>query len=98
MPTNLNKTTILKTLTTIKKQFPIKEFVVFGSYAKDTNSSKSDLDVAYILKDGDKLSFDNFLRLEEELSKELNIKVDLMNFKKLNPLIKLDASKDFIYV
>lgn len=72
--------------------------MVFGSFAKETNTPNSDLDVAYILNDGDKLSFDSFLKLEEELSRKLNLKIDLMNFKKLNPLIKLDASKDFIYV
>ncbi len=64
----------------------------------EINHKNSDIDIAYILKDGYKLSFDKYLKLEEKLTTSLKAKIDLMNFKKLNPLIKLDAQKDFIYV
>ena len=94
----MNKTEILKTLKIYKNSFDIKEFVLFGSYANGSNHKDSDIDIAYILNDNSKLTYDNYLRLEEKLTKSLNAKIDLMNFKKLNPLIKLDAKKDFIYV
>ncbi|MEA1891933.1 MAG: nucleotidyltransferase domain-containing protein [Campylobacterota bacterium] len=94
----MTKTEILGILKTYKKSFDIKEFVLFGSYSNGTNHKESDIDIAYILKDDGKLTFDSYLRLEEKLTKSLKTKIDLMNFNKLNPLIKLDAKKDFIYV
>ena len=94
----MNKNEVIETLKSKKNSFNISNFILFGSYAKGTNNKDSDVDIAFILKDGYKLSFDKYLELEEELSKSLKAKIDLMNFKKLNPLIKLDAKKDFIYV
>lgn len=94
----MTKSEILKILKTYKNSFDIKEFVLFGSYSNGTNHEGSDIDIAYILKENSKLTYDNYLKLEEKLTKSLNAKIDLMNFKKLNPLIKLDAKKDFIYV
>ena len=94
----MNKNTILKVLKDKKNSFNINQFILFGSFANGTNHKGSDIDIAYILKDNCKLSFDKFLTLEDELTISLKSKIDLMNFKKLNPLIKLDAQKDFIYV
>ena len=51
-----------------------------------------------ILKENSKLSFDRYIELEDELHKSLKQSIDLMNFKKLNPLVKLNAQRDFIYV
>lgn len=94
----MNKNHIIKILKEEKHSFGIKQFVLFGSYAKQTNKKSSDVDIAYILDDGTSLTYETYLLLEEKLAKELKTKVDLMNFNKLNPLIKLNAKKDFIYV
>ena len=94
----IEKDEIITILKNTKDDFDINQFVLFGSVSTDTNHKNSDIDIAYILKDGYKLSFDKYLKLEEKLSNTLKAKIDLMNFKKLNPLIKLDAKKDFIYV
>ena len=94
----IEKDEIITILKNTKNDFDINQFVLFGSVSTNTNHKNSDIDIAYILKDGYKLSFDKYLKLEEELSITLKAKIDLMNFKKLNPLIKLDAQKDFIYV
>lgn len=94
----MDKNTILDILRNKKNDFNINKFVLFGSFSNDTNNDKSDIDIAYILKDGYKMNFDKYLKLEDELSKSLKTKIDLMNFDKLNPLIKFNAKKDFIYV
>ncbi len=94
----MTKLEIIKILKTYKLSFDIKEFVLFGSYSNGSNHKDSDIDIAYILKDNTKLTFDNYLRLEKKLTDSFKTKIDLMNFKKLNPLIKLDAKDDFIYV
>ena len=94
----MDKDTILAILSREKDNFNIKQFVLFGSFSTDTSHPNSDIDVAYILKDGSKMTFDSYLSLEQRLANSLNAKVDLMNFKKLNPLIRLNAEKNFIYV
>ena len=92
------KEKIVKILKTKKETFNIEQFVLFGSFAQEKNNKKSDIDIAYILKDGYKLSFENYIKLEEDLASTLESKIDLMNYKKLNSLIKFNAQKDFIYV
>lgn len=94
----MNKNEILKVLKDKKNSFNINQFVLFGSFANGTNHKGSYIDISYILKDNCKLSFDKYLTLENELTASLKSKIDLMNFKKLNPLIKLNIKKDFIYV
>ncbi len=94
----MNKNEILNILKDKKSDFNISQFILFGSYAKEMSRQDSDIDIAYILKEGCKMSFEKYLKLEEELTQKLHTKVDLMNFKKLNPLIKFDAKEDFIYV
>lgn len=94
----MDKEEILKILKQKKELFPIKQFILFGSFANGSNTTKSDVDIAYILKDGFRLSFDKYLELESELSSYFKTNIDLINYKKLNPLVKLNAKKDFIYV
>lgn len=94
----MNKSEIIEILKEEKNSFGIKQFVLFGSYSNGTNKSNSDIDIAYILDDSVRLSYEKYLSLEEKLTKSLKTKIDLMNFKKLNPLVKLNAKKDFIYV
>jgi len=94
----MNKDDVLKFLKQKKETLPIKQFVLFGSFSNGSNHDKSDIDIAYILKDGFKLSFSKYLDLENELTTHFKTKIDLMNYKKLNPLVKLNAKKDFIYV
>ncbi len=80
------------------EKYSVDSFMLFGSFARDENRDKSDIDIVYSLKKGAKLNFDKYLELEKELQKAFGKKVDLINQKKLNPLVKLNATKDFIYV
>ena len=80
------------------KKYNIEQFILFGSVAREENSSSSDVDIIYALKDNTKISFNQYLELEKELKKAFKTKIDLINIKKLNPLIRLNAMKDFIYV
>jgi len=94
----INKQQILNILKDKKDAFNIDNFVLFGSYSTGNDNINSDVDIAYILKENCKLNFDRYIELENELQNSLKQSIDLMNFKKLNPLVKLHAQKDFIYV
>ena len=81
-----------------QKKYNIERFILFGSYAKNTPKRESDVDLLYTLKDGYSLDYRSYLEFEDELRRAFDTKVDLINEKKLNPIIKIDAEKDFIYV
>ena len=98
----MNKEMILTYLRTHKDEFRrkygIEKIALFGSYARGDARVDSDVDILYCLKDGVKMSFDSYMDLEEQLEKAFQTKIDLINEKKLNPLIRIDAAEEFVYV
>lgn len=94
----MNKENILEILKSKKDLYHLKNFILFGSFAKGTNNEHSDIDIAYIEDEKSRLNFENYLKLENELENIFNTKIDLINYKKFNPLIKLHSQKEFIYV
>lgn len=80
------------------KKYHLSKLALFGSYARDDAKENSDIDLLYELESSYKLSLDEYLELLNELEENLKHKVDLVREKKMNPLIKLDAKEDFIYV
>ncbi len=87
----------LKTIKTdIQKRYFIKQIGVFGSYIRSEEEQKSDLDI--LVEFYKPLDFVKFMELERFLSKELNIKVDLVSKKALKPFIGKEILKEAIYV
>jgi uncharacterized protein len=80
------------------QKYHISKMALFGSFARGEQHMKSDVDIIYTLDEGYKLSFDRYIELENELIHAFGTKIDLINEKKLNPLIMIEASKDLIYV
>src|ERR1035437_10699727 len=67
------------------QKYHLKEIGIFGSYVRNEQKNESDLDV---LVDYDKTpGLFSFVRLENELSKLLRIKVDLVMKSALKPHI-----------
>jgi predicted nucleotidyltransferase len=94
----MTKSNIIEVLKTKKSAYHLENFILFGSVANETNTNDSDIDIAYIENEKSRLNFDNYLKLENELKTIFNAKIDLINYKKFNPLIKLHSQKEFIYV
>jgi len=90
----MEKETILEVLQSKKRFYHLKHFILFGSFAKDEANENSDIDIAYIEDETHRLSFKKYIKLESIFHK----KVDLLNYKKFNPLIKLHSKDSFIYV
>jgi predicted nucleotidyltransferase len=93
----MNKSEILEILKTKKRSYNLKNFILFGSISNQTNRADSDVNIAYI-EDDIRLNFERYLKLENELEDIFGTKVDLINYKKFNPLVKFHSQKDFIYV
>lgn len=69
---------------------------VFGSYARGEESQKSDIDI--LVDFNSKINLLDLIGLEQELSEVLGIKVDLVTFNSLNPLLKPYIEQDLIHL
>lgn len=68
----------------ILKKHGIARAGIFGSYAKGNYRKNSDIDILIEFKD----SLLKLVRLERELKDEIKIKVDLLTYKGVHPLLK----------
>ncbi len=66
---------------------------LFGSYSRNENTKESDIDI--LVKFKETLSLLQLIRIENELSEKLGIKVDLLTTGAIkNKRIKLNIEKD----
>lgn len=65
----------------ILKQFAVKKAILFGSYAKNTPTSKSDIDI--VIDSEGKLLNINFYGLLEELVQSLEKNIDLFEISEI---------------
>ncbi len=70
-----------------------KKLGVFGSYARDENTTKSDLDL--LVDFGVSITLLDLIGLELDLSDSLGIKVDLVTERALSPYIRPYVEKGF---
>lgn len=60
----------------IGKKYGIKNAYLFGSYARGEQTETSDIDI--IIDRGELSTYDDYFDMREELSRDLNVKVDLV--------------------
>lgn len=80
----------------LKDGYKIKSIGVFGSYAKDQNTKKSDIDILVEFSESPGLF--KFMEIEEFLSRILKTKVDLVTKNALKPAIKDQILQEVVYV
>ncbi len=90
-----NKLEMLKPL--IIEQYQVKTIGFFGSYARGEQTQKSDIDILVEFVDGNSVDLFDFIELEDFLTKQIGIKVDLATKKALKPLIKDQILKETVY-
>jgi predicted nucleotidyltransferase len=83
-----------------KSQYGITTLGLYGSYSRNEANKDSDIDIFYERDKNFKLKSGlDFMFLSDKIAEELHIKkVDFVNLKSMNPIIKYTAKKDFIYV
>jgi predicted nucleotidyltransferase len=85
-----------KNIQNLKKDYNLNSMGIFGSFLKGEQNQDSDLD---ILVDFEKpIGLLKFIRLENDLSKILGIKVDLVMKKALKPNIGKRILEEIRYV
>ena len=68
------------------KQFGVKRWGVFGSFARDQQNARSDVDILVEFEQGKK-SFDNFMHLAFFLEEQVGRRVELVTTESLSPHI-----------
>jgi len=71
----------------LKEKFKLKSIGIFGSYIKGEEKEGSDLDILVEFEESATLSLLDFVGLENYLSEELGVKVDLVEKGTLKPRI-----------
>lgn len=74
---------IKKAVARVGKKYGIKSAYLFGSYAKETATDQSDVDL--IIEKGNVSTYKDFFHLCEDLEKELGTNVDLLTDKGVKP-------------
>lgn len=92
---NLNEEVVemkLKVPNAIIDKYNIELFIVFGSYASNTNNQNSDLDLGY--KCSELLTESKEIELLNELSQFYKrADIDLVNLTKAKPILKVEIAK-----
>lgn len=76
----------------VLSSYGVKRAAVFGSYARRSQTNKSDIDILVEL--GEKMSLLDFVGLKLDLEDKLKKSVDLVQYKTLKPSIKDFILKD----
>jgi uncharacterized protein len=80
----------------IKKKYKINQLGIFGSYARSEQSESSDLDILIDYQEAPTLI--QLIELENDLSKAVGEKVDVVTKKGLKPRIARRVLSEVIYV
>lgn len=87
---------IKKKIISILIKHGIKRILVFGSYARNEATPKSDLDLIVEFPEGTSLL--DHVGIEMELSEALNMKIDLLSHNGISPYIKDQVLKEAIVI
>jgi predicted nucleotidyltransferase len=84
----------------LHKKYGIVSLGLYGSYARDEATDKSDIDIFYERDNNFELDSGlEFMNINKQFADDLNVsKVDFVSLAFMNPIIKHYAKKDFIYV
>jgi len=80
----------------IKTRYKVKEIGVFGSYAKNRQNEKSDLDLLVDFYEGGE-TFDNYMDLKILLEDSLKVRIDLVIKNSLREEIRKYILAEVIY-
>jgi uncharacterized protein len=91
---NLN--TSNKKFKTICQKYSVKKLSMFGSYAKNTNTQNSDIDLLVEFEEGVEVGYLNLVSLEDELTELFKRKVDLHTSSEISKYFRGDVVKESI--
>ncbi|QJD78217.1 nucleotidyltransferase family protein [Spirosoma rhododendri] len=81
----------------LRTEFGIERIGLYGSFARNEQTDKSDIDLIYHLLPDARLSWTEKERLYRILRRKLHRKMDLVDDNVMSPIIKYYVRKDVIY-
>ena len=91
------KTRLAEQRPAIIKTFHVKRIGVFGSFARNKQTRRSDVDILVEFRKGHK-DFFNYMRLKHYLEASLGRRVDLVMKEAVKPRLKERVFNEVIYV
>ena len=82
----------------LRNEFGIERIGLYGSFARNEQTEKSDIDLVYDLELGRRLSLVDRDRLQRILKKQIRRKPDLINQRYMNPFTRYTMLKNVIYL
>lgn len=82
----------------LRTEFGIERIGLYGSFARNEQTDKSDVDLVYDMVAGYRLSLQKRDELEHFLVRQLLKKIDLTNRQYMNPFTSYTMRKDVKYV
>lgn len=89
---------ISKNKTLLKKQFHISKIGLFGSYARNEQTDKSDIDLIVDFDENTNNLYDIKIEMKKFFKDNLNVEVDICREKYIKPRFKNRIIKEAIYV
>jgi len=80
----------------LRERFGVTRLAVFGSYARDTATGASDVDVLVEFEGG--ATFDRYFGVKETLEEQLGLRVDLATPDALKPRIRPVVEREAVDV
>ena len=77
--------------------YGISKIGLFGSFARQEQNEKSDLDVLIVMDSSTENIFDKRMQLQEHLTKRFSRKVDICHEQAIKPVFRDLIFKDVIY-
>lgn len=81
----------------IEKRFHVKEIGIFGSYVRNEQKKRSDVDIL-VNFESEHLNFDNYMDLKFFLEEQFSKSVDLVLKNSIRPELKKIILNEAIYV
>lgn len=81
----------------IKEKYKVKKIAFFGSYVRNKQKKRSDIDILVEFEEGHK-TFDNYMELKFYLEEILNLKIDLILKSAIKEEIKDNILSEAVYV
>ena len=91
------KTRLAEQRAQIRKTFHVKEMGIFGSFVRNKQNRRSDVDILVEFEKGHK-DFFNYMRLKYHLEASLGRKIDLVMKEAVKPRLKERVFNEVVYV
>ena len=82
----------------LRERFQVETIGVFGSYSREEQKNKSDIDILVTFLEPNDIDLIDFITLKQFLNRKLKVKVDLVKKSALKPMIKDKILEETIYI